>query len=71
MPIADAIGRLYEPLKLGRRVVGGDPTGAMPEQILAILKAHARRPKAAAERVLEVVDPHVRKACAIARADPS
>ena len=54
-------GRLDQPRQLGRRVVRRDPPGAMPEQILAILKAHAGRPQPAAERVLQVVNADMRQ----------
>jgi hypothetical protein len=67
---ADPIGRLDQPSEFGCRVVRGDPTGTMSEQILSILEADTGCPQSPTERVLEVMHPHVGEISAIASADP-
>ena len=52
--------RRNEVRKFRRPVVGGDPSTLVAEQILPILIRHTRRPKPAAESVLEVMHPHLR-----------
>ena len=48
VPLAHALGGLDQPRQFSCRVVGRDPTGAVAEQVLAILEAHpaalSRRP---------------------------
>jgi hypothetical protein len=41
--------------------VRGDPSGAMPEQVLPILEANPRGAQATPEGVLQVVDAHLRQ----------
>jgi hypothetical protein len=69
--VTHAIGSRDEPGKLSCRVVCRDPHGPMPEQVLAILEAHACRPQAAAERMLQVVDPDLREAGPVPGANPA
>lgn len=59
--LALALGCLDEPRQVGRRVVRRDPVGAVTQEVLPILEAHAGCPQAMTERVLEVVHPNLRQ----------
>ena len=47
------------------RVVGGDPSRAVSQEVLAILKRNTCCPKTAAESVFEIVHPHVKQTSSI------
>jgi len=54
---ANPIRRLDETVELHRRVVGRDPTRPVAQEILPVFEAHARRPEAPTDGVLQVMHP--------------
>ena len=59
--LAHTSSRLDESRQIGRGVMRRDPMGAVTQEVLPILEAHAGRPQTTTEGVLEVVHPNLRQ----------
>src|SRR2546429_147273 len=57
-----AVGRIQQVPQLRRAVVRGDPRGPVPQEVLAVLEGHTRRPEPPTERVTQVMHPYVPEA---------
>ena len=57
-----AVGRIQQIPELRRAVVRGDPRGPVPQEVLAVLEGHTRRPQPPTERVAQVMHPYVPEA---------
>ena len=68
---ADSVRCLEQPRKFGRGIVGGDPTGNMTEQVLAILETYTSCPKPSAEGMFKVMNTNLRQIRTITRMNPT
>src|SRR6266850_1625300 len=57
-----AVGGIQQVPQLRRAVVRGDPRGPVPQEVLAVLEGHTRRPEAPTVRVTQVMHPYVPEA---------
>ena len=67
--LGNALDGLDETAKLRRRVVCCNPSGALPEYVLAILERNTRCPQSATERMLKIVNADARKSGPVYQTD--
>ncbi len=68
---ADLVRSLDQPRKFDCGIVGGDPTGNMTEQVLAILETYTGCPKPSAEGMFKVMNANPRQIRTITRMNPT